>query len=73
MQQILEDVHHEVFIILDARRVQSVPAGALIHFGEAYHHIPSHVVTQVFVTQNKLLHAILPMLQKVAPGDFENA
>jgi hypothetical protein len=72
MRQMLTEVSHHVYIVIDASQVQQVPAGAMGYFHAANQNLPSHVKMRILVTRQSLLQSIFKILLGIAPQSFGN-
>jgi hypothetical protein len=72
MRQMILEVQHELFVIIDGRQIQKMPKEALHHFQTANRKLPPHVKMRLLVSRNKLAHEIYKMLRRLSPADFEN-
>jgi hypothetical protein len=72
LRQLLTEVSHDVYIIIDASQVQQVPAGAMGYFHAANQNLPSHVKMRLLVTRQSLLLSLFNILLRIAPQSFRN-
>jgi hypothetical protein len=72
MRQMLQDVEHDVFVIIDARQIQWLPKGSSNYFKEGNRNIPPHVMMRIIVSENALVQALVSILQRAAPSYFKN-
>jgi hypothetical protein len=70
--EMLQEVKHDVFLILDGSRIEYVPRDALNYFSKANEHIPPHVVMRILVTRNSLVRSLTKALEKIMPDKLEN-
>jgi hypothetical protein len=72
LKQLLTEVSHDVYIVIDASQVRQVPAGAMGYFHAANQNLPSHVKMRILVTRQSLLQSIFNILLRIAPQSFGN-
>ena len=72
MRQMLTEVKHDVYIVIDATQVQRVPLGAMTYFHEGNRNLPSHVKMRILVSRQSLLQSIFTLLLRIAPDSFGN-
>jgi hypothetical protein len=70
MRQMLQEVEHEVYIIIDCRQVQCLPTGAIHYFNAANRDMPAHVAMRILVSENNMVQGVFSVLHKLAPKDF---
>ena len=72
MQQMLQTVSHSVSVIIDARRIKTMPRDAISHLSEGNRNIPSNVLIRILVTTNRVALLIYAILMRIFPERFEN-
>jgi hypothetical protein len=70
--QMIREVKHDVYIIFDGTRIQTVPSDSLSHFSSAARSLPLNIALRFLVTKNKVLLSLTGVLQKVMPDNFDN-
>jgi hypothetical protein len=72
MVEMIHEVSHDVYLIIDASRVQFVPKDSISHFSAANENMPAQVVMRILVTKNTLVKTLTRTTQKVVPDNFQN-
>jgi hypothetical protein len=72
MRQMLSEVTHDVYIVIDASQVRHVPAGAMGYFHAGNQNMPPHVKMRLLVTRQSLLQSLFNILFRIAPQTFGN-
>lgn len=72
MRQMIKEVSHDIFVIIDGQNVRTIPKDAIHHFQAANRYLPSHVKVRVLISTNRLAHEIYSILKRISTADFEN-
>ena len=72
MRQMLQEVEHDVYIIIDCRNIQWLPKGAIHYFNAGNRDMPSHVAMRILVSESNLVHGVFSVLSRIASRDFRN-
>jgi hypothetical protein len=72
MRQMILEVKHEIFVIIDGRPIKKLPKDALHHFQAGNRKLPPQVKMRLLVSTNKLSHEIYSILRRISAADFEN-
>jgi hypothetical protein len=70
MRQMLQEVNHEVFIIIDCRQIQWLPTGAINYFNAGNRDMPANVAMRILVSENNMVQGVFSVLHQIAPRDF---
>jgi hypothetical protein len=71
-RRMFREVEHDIFFIIDARKIRQIPSGALAYFNEANRNVPRHVVMRLYVTHSPYVAKLMTLLTRAVPQNFEN-